>query len=126
MASPKQKTIAAIVAGVLVAVAPSFFAYLQARQEIRSKYNTTHANAEAGYDTLVLSVEKLQQALIEQHDHVVKLEGQVFVLTSILPALMPTRGPASTTMKIGMPPQLPINPRPEFPPAPDFDAIQKQ
>jgi hypothetical protein len=91
--TPKQKTLAMILSGALVAVAPSFFGYLQARQEIREKYRKSHAEAEAGYAALADSVKELQTVATTQHDYIVKLEGQVSVLTVLAqatPAADPT------------------------------------
>ena len=82
--TPKQKTLAMIVSGALVAVAPSFFGYLQARQEIREKYNQNRAASEAGYTTLVESVEALQKNASAQHEYTIKLEAQVVVLTDLI------------------------------------------
>ena len=78
--SPKQKTLATIVAGVIVAVTPSFFTYLQSRDELKAKYQQTNDEAAAGYKTLVESVKELQGAVKEQHDYIVKLEGHVEAL----------------------------------------------
>lgn len=78
--SPKQKTLATIVAGVIVAVTPSFFTYLQSRDELKAKYKQTNDEAAAGYKTLVESVKELQGAVKEQHDYIVKLEGHVEAL----------------------------------------------
>lgn len=127
MASPKQKTAAAIVAGVLVAVAPSFFAYMQARHEIREKYNSNRVKAEAGYDAVVESIKELQLAVVKEHDYVVKLEGQVAVLTSIFALTRPMTTGSGAALRMTVPPLLPTTPRaperPSFEPSPAFNAI---
>jgi type II secretory pathway pseudopilin PulG len=128
MASPKQKTVAAIIAGVLVAVAPSFFAYLQARQEIREKYVANRDKAEAGYDAVVESIKELQLTVIKEHDYVVKLEGQVAALTSILTLTrFPTMTGSGTSLRVTTPAPLPRPPRaperPDFEPSPAFNAL---
>lgn len=127
MASPKQKTAAAIVAGVIIAVAPSFFAYLQASHEIREKYNANRAKAEAGYDSVVESIKELQLAVVKEHDYVVKLEGQVAVLTSIFTLTRPVTTGAGSALRVTAPALLPVTPRaperPNFEPSPAFNAI---
>lgn len=75
--SPKQKTLATILAGVVVAVTPSLFTYLQAREEIKAKYRQSNDEATAGYKALVDSVTELQSVVQQQHDYVMKLEGRL-------------------------------------------------
>lgn len=119
----KQKTVLAIVVGALVAIAPSFFGYLQARQEIREKYAENHNEAEAGYQALVESVKNLQKTALEQHDYIVKLEGQLETLTTVLTQLSST----TTSLRMGSGlPKLEKPPiRPNLPAPPDnFDAAQ--
>src|SRR5262245_57013831 len=79
-----QKTVLAIVLGAIVAIAPSFFSFLQARQEIREKSAENHAESAQGDETLVAAVKDLQKTVLEQHDYVVKLEGQNTTLTNVL------------------------------------------
>jgi hypothetical protein len=130
MASPKQKTAAAIIGGVLVAVTPSFFGYLQARQEIREKYNANRDKMEAGYDTMVASLKELQQAVVREHDYVVKLEGQVAVLTAIFSIPRPLMTPSASKFTLpAITPALdamkPINAptRPDFSASPAFNQL---
>lgn len=122
----KQKTVLAIVIGAIVAIAPSFFSYLQARQEIREKYAENHNEAARGYDTLVASVKDLQKTALEQHDYIVKLEGQLVAMTSFLAQLSASpngglrMGSQPTLPKLEKPPT-----RPELPAPPDFDTAQR-
>jgi hypothetical protein len=124
MVTSRQKTALAIVLGALVAIAPSFFGYLQARQEIREKYQQGRDEAVNGYETLVVSVKDLQKTALEQHDYVVKLEGQLVALTSILAQLSTATpglrmGAASPLPKLEKPPT-----RPNLPAPPDFDVVR--
>jgi len=122
MATPRQKTALAIVLGALVAIAPSFFGYLQATQEMRQKYKQGRDETEHGYETLVVAVKDLQKTALAQHDYVIKLEGQITMLVSVLghlpvtPGLRMGSGPLPTLEK----PPL----RPELPAPPDFDVVQ--
>lgn len=122
----KQKTVLAIVIGAIVAIAPSFFSYLQARQEIREKYAENHNEAARGYDTLVASVKDLQKTALEQHDYIVKLEGQLVAMTGFLAQLSSSAGgmrmgsQPATLPKLEKPPT-----RPELPAPPDFDVAQR-
>lgn len=85
--TPKQKTWAMVLSGIIVAVAPSFFGYLQAKDEIKARARVSHAEAEAGYQTLSASVQELQQVVIQQHDYAVRQEGHVEALEAQLAAL---------------------------------------
>lgn len=126
MATPRQKTVLAIVLGALVAIAPSFFSYLQARQEIREKYKQGRDEAANGYDALVASVKELQKTALDQHDYVVKLEGQISALTAVISQL----SAASPGLRMGSSPlpRLETPPsRPNLPAPPsDFDVAQTQ
>lgn len=90
--TPKQKTWAMVLSGIVVAVAPSFFGYLQAKDEIRARAKTSHAEAEAGYQTLTASVEELQQVVVQQHDYAVRLEGHIEALEAQVAALATEMG----------------------------------
>ncbi len=81
--TPKQKTWATIVIGAVVAIAPSTFGYLQARQEIGEKYRLSNKEADAGYKTLVESVQQLQLIVRAQHDQITKLQGTVEALVTL-------------------------------------------
>lgn len=123
----KQKTILAIVLGAVVAIAPSFFSYLQARQEIREKYRQNRAEATVGYDVLVTSIKDLQRTVTEQHDYIVKLQGQVTLITDALsPSSLRMMGSgAGSTATAALPtleapPELPSLPAPP----PDFSTAQ--
>lgn len=119
----RQKTVLAIIVGALVAVAPSFFGYLQARQEIREKYAANHEEAAQGYDTLVVSVKDLQKTALEQHDYIVKLEGQITLLTNVLTQL--STSTTSLRMGNGLPKLEKPPGRPNLPAPPDdFNAAQ--
>jgi hypothetical protein len=122
MATTRQKTVLAIVLGSIVAIAPSFFGYLQATQEMRQKYKQGRDETENGYETLVAAVKDLQKAALEQHDYVVKLEGQITMLTSFITAFSTT---TSGFRMSGSLPKLEKPPlRPDLPAPPDFDAVQ--
>lgn len=119
--SSKQKTVLAILVGALVAIAPSFFSYLQARQEIREKYKQNHVETETSYETLVTSVKDLQKTALEQHDYIVKLEGQIATLTNVI-ARLPSGPRVNTSLplpKLDKPPT-----RPDLPAPPDFATAQ--
>jgi hypothetical protein len=122
----RQKTVLTIVIGAIVAIAPSFFGYLQARQEIREKYAQSHDEAAKGYTILVESVKGLQQTVLEQHDYTVKLEGQLTALTSVLAQW----SASSPGLRMGNGRPLPAAEkppaRPELPAPPaDFTAAQQ-
>jgi hypothetical protein len=123
MATPRQKTALAIVLGALVAIAPSFFSYLQATQEMRQKYKQGRDETEHGYETLVVAVKDLQKTALAQHDYIIKLEGQITTLVNVLGHL-----PAAAGLRMGSGPPLPTPERPplrpELPAPPDFDAVQ--
>ena len=122
----KQKTVLAIVIAVLGAV-PALFSYLQATQETRAKYRQSHSETEKSYEALAASVKDLQQAMLVQHDYVVKLEGQVAVLTSII-AHQPVPTSTASGLRLSSPPSLPKlerpPARPELPAPPDFEVVQ--
>lgn len=144
--SAKQKTLATILAGVVVAVTPSLFTYLQARDEIKAKYRQANDEATAGYKALVSSVTDLQKAVKEQHDYIVKLEGHVDALEKMRwrptnTNLTGTGIPVGTTGTVGHgagsgsgagmapdpkpPADLPPLPAPDFrPPPADYNAAQ--
>lgn len=128
--TPKQKTALAIVLGALVTIAPSFFTYLQARQEIREKYHQTHTEASNGYDALAASVKDLQNTLLEQHDYIVKLQGQVALLTAFLSSGSPSlrMGSGSGSAAVANLPETPTPPNLKPLPAPpaDFDVAQHE
>jgi len=84
MATSQQKTVLAIVLATVGAIAPAFFGYLQATQETREKYRQSRKEASNGYEVLVTSVKSLQTTVTEQHDYIVKLQGQVDLLTRVL------------------------------------------
>lgn len=117
--SSKQKTVLAILVGALVAIAPSFFGYLQARQEIREKYKQSYVETETSYETLVTSVKDLQKTALEQHDYIVKLEGQIATLTSVIAQLSPGLRMGAPLPKLDKPPM-----RPDLPAPPDFATAQ--
>ncbi len=114
--SSKQKTGLAIVLGAAVAIAPAFFGYLQTSQEIRAKYAENHRDAAGGYDALAAAVKDLQAAALEQHDYIVKLEGQIVILTGVLTRqLAAAGGPLrmqSTLPSLDKPPARPDLPAP--------------
>jgi len=122
----KQKTVLAIALTTLGAIAPAFFSYLQATQETRAKYRQSHNETERSYDALAASVKDLQEAMLIQHDYVVKLEGQIAALTAIL-AQRPTSSELSG-LRLGTVPELPKlerpPARPELPAPPDFEVVQ--
>ena len=150
--SPKQKTLATIVAGVVVAVTPSLFSYLQSRDEIKAKYQQSNTEAAAAYKALVDSVKELQTAVKEQHDYIVKLEGHVDALEKLrwnrgtYVATNPGTVGVGTPGTIGhgsgsghgagmgsgsLPPPAPADlpplPAPDFrPPPADYTAVQQQ
>lgn len=101
--SPKQKTLATILAGVVVAVTPSLFTYLQARDEIKAKYQQANDEATAGYKALVSSVTDLQKAVKEQHDYIVKLEGHVEALEKMRWRPTTVAGTRPGTIGVGTP-----------------------
>jgi hypothetical protein len=74
---PKAKTMAAIVAGVIVAVTPALFTYLENRDQIRVKYRKTQEDATAGYAALAVSVKELQAQVVTQHEFMIKLEANL-------------------------------------------------
>lgn len=123
MATTRQKTVLAIVLGSLVAIAPSFFGYLQATQEMRQKYKQGRDETEKGYETLVAAVKDLQKTALAQHDYIVKLEGQITTVVSVLGHLSVTPG-----LRMGSGPPLPTPEkpplRPELPAPPNFNAVQ--
>ena len=117
--SSKQKTVLAIVLTAVVAIAPSFFSYLQASREISARYAENHREAANGYDALAAAVKDLQKTVLEQHDYSVKLEGQVDLLTSVLSQLAPR-----SALRTGSEPRTPA--RPELPAPPgSFDAAAR-
>ena len=71
---PKAKTLAAVVTGVLVAVTPALFTYLENRDQIKSKTQKNQEDATAGYAALAVSVKELQTEVLAQHDYIIKLE----------------------------------------------------
>jgi len=126
----KQKTILAIVLGAVVAVAPSFFGYLQARQEIREKYQLNRHEASNGYDALATSIKDLQATITKQHDYIVKLQGQVGLLAEVISS-SGMRMSSDSGAGSASPPELPafeklpaLAPLPA-PPA-DFNTAQMQ
>jgi hypothetical protein len=135
--SPKQKTLVTVVAGVIVAVTPSFFSYLQSRDEIKAKYQQASQEADTGYKALVASVADLQKAVTEEHDYTVKLEGQITALTNLVSHLRSSRpvvvhpGVGSGSGSGSAEPPLPADVRPpdrphfERPPA-NLDAAQSK
>jgi len=137
MVPPPPKTIAAIIAGVVIAITPALFGYLQSRDEISAKYRLTQDEAANGYTALATSVKELQAAMTAQHDYIVKLEGHLeamdkFVLSNIdKPMLMPTvdgHQPPGKPVTPEQPPK-PIEPpaKPSFGDLPaDFTAATQQ
>jgi hypothetical protein len=126
----KQKTVLAIVLGAVVAVAPSFFGYLQARQEIREKYQLNRNEASNGYDALVTSIKDLQATVTKQHDYIVKLQGQVSLLAEVISSsgMRMSGSGAGSASSPELPP--PLEPPPRLPPMPappaDFSTAQMQ
>ena len=124
MITSKQKTVLAIVLTAIVAIAPSFFGYLQARQEIAEKYKQGRGEAANSYETLAASLKDLQTASFAQHDYIVKLEGQITMLTRVVAQL----ATATPGLRMTAPPTLPTleKPplRPDLPAPPDFDMVQ--
>ena len=125
-----QKTLAGIVAGVIVAVVPSIFGYLQARDEIQAKYLKSNAETEAGYQALKKSVEELQAEARTQHDKVVVLQAHVEFLEKRLERLDSSGRPTSPTPSpepsaIAPPPLEPPKPAPKLksPPRDIDDAL---
>src|SRR5690349_6218289 len=110
--TPKQKTILTIVLGAVVAIAPAFFGYLQASQETREKYQQSRHEASNGYDALVKSVKDLQASVTEQHDYIVKLQGQVDLLTRALSAAAGLRMTGSGTGSASVATELPTLDKP--------------
>jgi hypothetical protein len=74
---PKVKTLATIVAGIIVAVTPALFTYLENRDEIKAKYRKTQEDATAGYAALAVSVKELQAQVVAQHEFIIKLEANL-------------------------------------------------
>lgn len=133
MAIPPKKTIAVGVAGVLIAVIPALFTYMQNRDEIKAKYVQTQASASSGYDALASSVKELQKATLAQHDYIVKMQGQLELMEKFV--LARTRvggsGYGSGSGRLApvtepKPPELPAPPpKPIYGKMPDnFDAAQ--
>jgi hypothetical protein len=129
----KQKTVLAIVLTAVVAIAPSFFGYLQARQEIREKYQLNRSEASNGYDALVTSIKDLQATVTKQHDYITKLQGQVALLAEVISSAgsglrMSGSGAGSASSPPELPP--PLEPLPRLPPMPappaDFNTAQMQ
>lgn len=137
MTTPPKKTVAVGVAGVLIAVLPALFTYLENRQEIKARYAKTQQEASAGYEALVTSVKELQAATLSQHDYIVKMQTQLELMeklvlaanrrTIVSPAMGSGagRGPASDTPPIADV-HLPAPPeRPAYGTVPgDFSAAQ--
>jgi len=71
---PKSKTVAAVVGGVIIAIAPALFTYLENRDQIKSKTQKNQEDATAGYAALAVSVKELQTEVLAQHDYIIKLE----------------------------------------------------
>jgi len=131
MASSKQKTALAIVVGAIVTITPSVLSYMQARDEVAAKRAESHEEAEASYKALSDTVKALQKNALEQHDYIVKLDGQLATLVSVLsqwPTNAPGAGSGSAGMRMTAHPPLPtIEPppgRPDLPAPPDFTMAQ--
>jgi hypothetical protein len=75
--TPKAKTLATVVAGVIIAVTPALFTYLENRDEIKAKYRKTQEDATAGYAALAVSVKELQAQVVTQHEFIIKLEANL-------------------------------------------------
>jgi hypothetical protein len=84
MTTPPKKTVAVGVAGVIIAVLPALFTYLENRQEIKAKYAKTQEQASVGYETLVTSVKELQSATLAQHDYIVKMQAQLELMEKMV------------------------------------------
>jgi hypothetical protein len=74
---PKTKTLAAVVAGVIVAIMPALFTYLENRDQIKAKYQKSQDDATAGYAALAVSVKELQTQVVAQHEFIIKLEANL-------------------------------------------------
>jgi len=127
----KQKTVLAIIVGALVAIAPSFFTYLQTSQEIREKYRQNRAEAGNGYEALAASVKDLQKTALAQHDYIVKLEGQLVLLVNLVTKLPTGSGAGSASGPVAHASVMPVPvielppPRPDLPAPPEsFDVAQ--
>ena len=118
----KQKTALAIIVGAVVTIAPTFFGYLKARDEIAVKREESRAEAEASYKTLSEAVKGLQKTALEQHDFTVKLEAQIGMLVTVL-ARPP--GSGSGIRLTSLPTIEPTPARPELPAPPEFDVAQR-
>lgn len=121
----KQKTLLTILLGAIVAIAPSFFGYLKARDEIGAKREESRSEAQASYKALAASVEGLQKTALEQHDYVVKLEAQIGMLVNVLAHATPSGVGIRMTSRPPLP-TLETPPRPELPAPPAFDVAQQQ
>ena len=120
----KQKTALAIIVGAVVTIAPTFFGYLKARDEIAAKREESRSEAEAGYRALSESVKGLQKTALEQHDFTVKLEAQIGMLVTVL-AQPPGSGSGGSMRLTSLPTIEPTPARPELPAPPDFDVAQR-
>ena len=119
----KTKTLAAVVAGVIVAVTPALFTYLENRDEIKAKYHKTQDDAAAGYAALAVSVKELQTEVLSQHNYIIRLEANLaamdkYVLDALnravtAPATIggPPRQPLVATSDKPVRPKPPVNPR---------------
>lgn len=124
MATTKQKTVLAIVLTAIVAITPSFFGYLQARQEIAAKYKQGRGEAAHSYETLVASLKDLQTASLAQHDYIVKLEGQLSMLTRVITQITTSTSGLRMTALPALPALDKPPLRPNLPAPPDFDVVQ--
>lgn len=129
MVTPHQKTIATIIAGVIIAVMPALLGYLQSRDEIAAKYQKTQDEATSGYNALVTSVKEIQAAMTVQHDYIVKLEGHLEAMDKYVMGALRARPVTGRPAVVAADPPAPIPPptRPKFrdPPADFGDATQQ-
>lgn len=70
----KNRTIATVIGGVIIAIVPALFTYLENRDQIRAKSQKNQEDATAGYAALAVSVKELQTEVLAQHDYIIKLE----------------------------------------------------
>lgn len=120
--TPPKKTVAVGVAGVIIAVLPALFTYLENREEIKAKYAKTQHEASLGYEALAKSVKELQAATLEQHDYIVKMRAQLELMEKLLLASRRVNVTAGSAPMPTLPPTASVH-LPELPDRPAYNRV---
>lgn len=107
---PSRKTYITIIVGAVVALVPPILLYAQSRAELREKYRESNDEADAGYKTLVESVQELRTTVQRQHEAIIKIQGYLDAVSAFVPSMRMTTRPTIALPKPAfdeLPPDLP-------------------